>query len=273
MRRFDGDGIPGDLYWTMKKTILTETGSGNRFPSSALHLADGEAQVWCASLERPAQVVARFSALLSADEKARADRFYFERDRTHFIIGRGLLRTMLGSYLGMEPARVEFDYGLYGKPALKLPGQTLQFNLAHSKDLAVYAFCRGFQVGIDLEHMREMPNQDAFAEQIFSSSESALIRSLAGEQKQNAFFTVWTCKEAVLKTSGDGLTKPLDQTEIVLAGESARLASIDGDREKAACWRLETFQPAPGYQAALAFERHDCKIVFRQVEDYFSDIS
>ena len=172
----------------------------------------------------------------------------------------------------MDPAHIEFIYGLHGKPALKTnyADWALQFNLAHSKDLVVYAFRQNFPIGIDIEYVREMPNEDAFAEQIFSSSESALIRSLAGEQKRKAFFTIWTCKEAFLKANGDGLTKPIDQTEISLgAGETPQLVSIGGDRGQVAGWRLETFQPAADYQAALALEGHNCKIVFKQAGNYF----
>lgn len=220
--------------------------------------------VWCVTLTQP-QGAAGFAPLLSADEHQRAARFFFERDRNRYIVGRGLLRTFLGRYLGVRAAWLEFSYGPHGKPSLKTeqPGQGLQFNLAHSNDLAVYAFCWDHPLGIDVEHVRPMADEDDFAEKNFSSGEATLIYSLFGEQKRNAFFTIWTCKEALFKASGAGLTQPIHQAEIGLAaGEPARLISIDGDREQAARWRLETFEPFPGYQAALAFEGQDHRIVF-----------
>ena len=237
--------------------------------SPALHLANSEAQVWSTTLRRAPQAVAGLAALLSPDETARAKRFYFERDRNRYIVGRGLLRTLLGRYLGMEPARVEFNYGPHGKPALKTNNHSpaLEFNLAHSNDRALYIFCRDRQVGIDLEYIRPMEDEDALARYVFSPDEIALVASLSGQEKHNAFFKIWTCKEAVLKASGDGLSKPLDQTDIAIAAESARLVSIDGDREQAAAWRLETWQPAPDYQAALAFKPGNCQIAFFQTDD------
>jgi 4'-phosphopantetheinyl transferase len=237
----------------------------------AFQLSANEVHIWCSSLERPLPIAEKFSLLLSPDEKARAERFYFERDRVHFIVGRGLLRTILGSYLGMDPAQIEFSYGLYGKPALQTnhTDNVLQFNLAHSKDLAVYAFCWNHQIGIDLEHVRPMPDEDNFAEQFFSARESALIASLSGEEKRNAFFKIWTCKEAFLKASGDGLTKPIDQAEISLHAETARLLSLDTDHKQALDWNLEMFRPLADYQAALAIEGRDYQIVFRQVDDEF----
>ncbi len=263
------------------KNSLTGNASGNPSghapglaSSPAFHLAGDEVQVWYASLERPPQVIARLASLLSPDEKTRAERFYFERDRVRFIAGRGLLRTILGGYLGMAPASIEFSYGPYGKPALKAdpPDQALQFNLAHSENVALYAFGCDRPLGIDVEHIRPLEDEDALARHVFAPGEVDLVTSLSGEQKHKTFFKIWTCKEAVLKTSGDGLTKPLDQTEIVLAGETARLASIDGDTGKAALWRLELFKPAPDYQAALAFEGRACQIIFRRVDDYFTEL-
>lgn len=253
-------------------TNSSNTDDQHSTSSPAIHLAGDEIHVWSASLEQPANVIANFSALLSSDEKIRAERFYFARDRAHFIVGRGLLRKILGEYLGLDPAWIEFDYGPYGKPTLKVGdlNHTLQFNLAHSKDRALYAFCWNRALGVDLEHVREMTNEDDFAAQVFSASESALIASLIGEQKRQAFFKIWTCKEAFFKASGDGLTKPIDQAEIALDTEEiARLVSIAGDAQQAAGWRLETFQPANNYQAALAFYGDAYKIRFLQTNDYF----
>ncbi len=247
--------------------------SDNHVPASspASDLAGDEIHVWSASLAQPEDVVASFAELLSDDEKARAGRFYFAKDRAHFIVGRGLLRKFLGNYLGLDPAWVELSYGPFGKPALKTGeiNHTLQFNLAHSNGLALYAFCWNRALGIDLEHVRAMTNEDDFAAQIFSASESTHIASLAGEQKRRAFFKIWTCKEAFFKASGDGLTKPIDQAEIALdTEETARLVSIAGDPTQAAGWQLKTFQPGINYQAALAFQGRQAKIRYREISRY-----
>ena len=228
--------------------------------AAALALPEVEVHVWCLSLESPPEGLAAFAALLSPDEKRRADRVVFEEDRDHTIVGRGLLRTLLGGYLGQDPARLEFTYGPQGKPALARdgPGSSLEFNLSHSGGLAIYAFSWGRRLGIDLERVRHLPEADRLASRFFSARENALIRSRSGEPKLVAFFTIWTCKEAILKAEGDGLTKPLSRTEVSLSeGQPVRLISVDGSTGRAAHWRLETFAPAPGYQAALAVEGQD----------------
>ncbi len=251
-----------------KSTKLTTTTTS----SPVIHLAGDEVHIWVASLEHTAQIVMSFAALLSADEKKRAERFYFAKDRDQFIVGRGLLRKLLGDYLGLAPGHIEFNYGPYGKPALKTGdvNHTLQFNLAHSNGLALYAFCWNLELGIDLEHVRPMASEDDFAAQIFAARESTLIASLTGEQKRQAFFKIWACKEAFFKASGDGLTKPIDQAEITLgAGETVSLVSIAGDSQQAVGWQLQSFQPAANFQAALAFKGDERRVLFQNAEAYF----
>src|SRR5262249_44129818 len=81
-------------------------------------------QVWRADLDRPEEETAAMRALLSEDERARADRFRFPRDRAHFTVGRGFLRTMLGRTLGVAPHALVFSYGTRGKPALQWPASS-----------------------------------------------------------------------------------------------------------------------------------------------------
>jgi len=229
-------------------------------------LTDFDIHIWCASLSASSEALSRYTSLLSQDELERAKRFYFEKDRNHFIVGRALLRTLLGSYLDMEPSQIEFVYGQYGKPALKagIHEKTLEFNLSHSKDFAVYAFDLNHKIGIDLEHVHPMADMDDFARQFFSLRENVLINSLAGKQKEEAFFKIWTCKEAFLKANGSGITVPIDQVETTLESDgSVRLTSISEREEQAELWRLESFTPISGYQAALAVKGNGGQISFR----------
>jgi 4'-phosphopantetheinyl transferase len=225
--------------------------------ATSYHLSHGDVHIWSASLEQPAKYRERLFLLLSFDEKIRAERFYFEKDRNGYIVGRGLLRIILGRYLGAEPSRVEFTYGLHGKPSMKaLPnGKFLEFNLSHSNNMAVYVFTWDQPVGIDIEYIHSMKGMDDFALQFFTPNECNLVHSLVGYKKQETFFRIWTCKEAFLKANGIGLTVPINQVEVSLTTEgTGKLTSIGGDRERAARWRMETFMPTPGYQASLAVE-------------------
>jgi len=228
------------------------------FPSHCSQpLAAANLHVWYTSLEVAPQELVHIRSLLSADEMARAERFYFERDRDRFIIGRGILRSFLGYYLGRGASEVKIVYGPHGKPAVESvsPNQTLQFSLAHSNDQIIFIFGWNRPVGIDLEHIHPLQNVDRFAEQFYSVRETALINSLSGSRKWDAFYKIWTCKEAYLKANGSGLSVPLDQVEIFLGhDETAKMISIGKISEQANGWNLSLLKPLPGYQAAIAIQ-------------------
>jgi 4'-phosphopantetheinyl transferase len=226
-------------------------------PPAHANVLQHEVHVWCARLDQAIANVEWFTQTLSTDERMRAERLRFEQDRQRFILGRGLLRTILGSYLGIEPGRLHFHYGRYGKPALaEMPGTSaLRFSLAHADGLALYAISRERELGVDLEPIRRVAETEQIVDRYFAEREKAVFRALAAEKKQEAFFTYWTCKEAYLKASGEGLSRPVSHIEVrLIPGEPARLMSVDGDVKEAARWTLQVLRPAPGFVAALAVE-------------------
>ena len=100
---------------------------------------DHAVHVWRERLDCPEDERVRFQAWLSPDEKERAARFRFARDRDAYIVARGRLRQILSGYLGRMPTEIRFTYSPTGKPGLE-PGPEaadIQFNLAHSRRRAV----------------------------------------------------------------------------------------------------------------------------------------
>src|SRR5262245_31643896 len=107
---------------------------------------DSEVHIWFATLERSSDVVGQLAEVLSEDERARAARFHFARDRRRFVVGRGWLRTILASYLEIAPRDVRLQYGEFGKPCLSNPTD-LRFNLSHSDERVLCAVTRGHKIG------------------------------------------------------------------------------------------------------------------------------
>jgi 4'-phosphopantetheinyl transferase len=230
-------------------------------PPTNLAISRDEVHVWRASLEHPAGYIQRLTQTLSEDERQRADRFRFERDRRRYIVGRGLLRAILGRYLNLVPGQLRFRYGPRGKPALAETRDELCFNIAHSHELALYAVAQGQEVGVDIEHVHSIYELEQMAERFFSSREVAVLRALPPDQKQEAFFNCWTRKEAYIKAIGDGLSRPLDQFDVSLApGEPARLLNVAGDSQEASRWSIRALMPASGYVAALAVAGHGWRL-------------
>ena len=232
--------------------------------SVSFRLDPDEVHIWWVALDLPLRSLPEQITLLSTDENARAQRFRFERHRRRYIAGRACLRRLLGGYLGLDPAQIQFDYSPQGKPSLKknIHGKVLQFNLSNSEDRALIAFRWQHLVGVDLEYVHPILDEDDLARQFFCASETALIHSLTGDEKNRKFFELWTCKESLLKAMGAGLSRPINEVEVALQDGSARLVSIAGDSLQAASWRFALFQPAFGYQAALALEGPPCRIIF-----------
>lgn len=232
-------------------------------PPAGLTLPGDEVHVWRASLDLPASRVQELAQALSADERTRASRFRFERDRRRFIASHGILRAILGRYLDVEPARLQFCHGPYGKPALaETPnGSTLCFNMSHSHEFALYAITRNGEVGVDLENIRPVPDAEQIARRFFSGRENAAFQAVPTDLKHKVFFTCWVRKEAYVKARGDGLSLPLDQFDVSLTpGEPARLLDTRFDSQEASRWSLYDVTPGPGYVAAVAVQGPDCRL-------------
>lgn len=221
--------------------------------ASAPPLPVDEVHVWCVGLVRPLAEIALMSALLAADEQARAGRFHFEKDRQHYIYGRAVLRTLIGQYEQIEPAAVQFTYGEQGKPALARGD--LRFNLSNAGGMALIGFARGREIGVDVEPLRRLPDADAIAQRFFSEREFEVYAAVSHDQQPQAFFNCWTRKEAFIKAIGEGLSCPLGSFDVTLRpGEVAQLTHIQGSQAAASRWKLRALEPAAGYVGAVIAE-------------------
>jgi 4'-phosphopantetheinyl transferase len=230
-------------------------------PSWPLH----DIHLWCADLNVSDPVLQQLAPTLSNDERQRAQRFYFERDRRHFIAGRGILRSILARYLHQKPADLRFVYSAKGKPSLVQSGDapSLCFNLSHSQGVALYAVVCDRAVGVDIEYKRAIAIEE-LAERFFSINEAAAIQALPDDQRQAAFFQIWTCKEAYLKATGEGLAG-LEQVEISLNfAEPPRLIKAAGSLEAASHWFLQTVPVIDSYVAALVVEATAIRTLYWQ---------
>lgn len=227
-------------------------------PPSKLEVSREEIHVWCALLDIPRARLERMALSLSSDERSRAARYHFERDRRRFIAGRAVLRAILGSYLDAEPGVLEFRYAAHGKPQLEegFDGGSLRFNLSHCRGLALYAVTRDREIGIDLERVQELLDAEAVARRFFSPRENAALQAIPARHRALAFFNCWTRKEAYVKGLGDGLIHPLDEFDVSLApGEPVRITAGGRGAWLASEWTLcELFPPAAGWVAALAVQ-------------------
>ncbi len=232
-------------------------------PPGNIHLLTDDVHVWSALLDSPGETLQLLVQTLDSDERKRADRFYFEQDRTRFVVSHGLLRIILASYLNIEPDKLQFSYTSNGKPYLiqKFNDKELQFSLAHSHELALFALTFDRRIGVDIEKIYNFAETDQLANRILSRQEKAELRKHHPNEKLETLFRYWTCKEAYAKATGEGLALPVEEIHTSLVpGSMARLISIKRSVREASRWSLQELHPVPGFAAALAVEGHDYRL-------------
>ena len=226
---------------------MTEHRRGSR-----LHA--GHVDVWSAVLNLAPARLQALQRSLSADEQRRAARFRRPELRGRFVAARGILRNVLGRYMGCAADAVSFVYGEHGKPRIAASQAAcgLQFNLSHSGEHLAIAIALERPVGIDVEQIR--PGRDilALAARFFAPQEARALEALEPAERPLAFYACWTRKEAFLKALGDGLSRPLRSFTVNVDPRSrARLLSTQWDDAEAARWSLCDLELA-GCRCALA---------------------
>jgi 4'-phosphopantetheinyl transferase len=244
------------------RQFLNISDSSFKIPES-LALPEDEVQLWRIDLEALRHDESRWNRLLSSDELKRASRFHFPRDRQHFAASRALLRTILAVYLKTDPGSLTFSYSKKDKPSLGMPHASagIAFNISHSGAIALFAFARNRDIGVDVEHLRLDFDAEAIARRFFSAHEQIELAAVDKEHRVEAFFRCWTRKEAYIKATGDGLSLPLTQFDVSLAsGDTNALIATRPDNSEAAHWLLQEVPAGPQYIAALCVRGRDWKL-------------
>lgn len=203
-------------------------------PPLAPSITRGEVDLWRFALVPSSPAISVLKSFLSTDELRRAERLLDPQKAQAFIVSRGRLRQIIGAYRQCAPARIEFSYGLYGKPELAgRAGEHLRFNLSHSGAWAVLAITSGAAIGVDLEKIDPALDYAALAARFFSVAENSRLLAAAPPRRRRSFYRLWTRKEALLKGEGGGFT----------AAERV---------EEEGMWQLRSFWLGGGYVGAIA---------------------
>jgi 4'-phosphopantetheinyl transferase len=178
--------------------------------------------------------------LLGADERARAARFRFPRDRRRFVVRRARLRQLLGAWVGHAPEALVFTENSHGKPIL---ADGPPFSLSHSADMMMLAIGDA-DVGCDIEWIDPTLDWPPLAATFFTTSERAALAALPPEAARRAFFACWARKEAFVKALGLGLSWPLDAFDVSVSATPALLSGGEG-------WAICEAPAIPGYATAI----------------------
>lgn len=210
--------------------------------------AHGTVHLWYASLDHLRPALNRYADLLDPVEQDRMHRFRFDVDRERFILGHGLLRTLLGRYLERDPSLIRMARGPFGKPYLER--KELRFNLSDTKDAVLIAFASGVELGADIETMERNVDHRSVSEHYFTEPE---IRAIgAAEDPKRRFLELWTRKEAVLKASGVGI---MDDLRVLRVDAPRNSMLIDHEAFVAMAaphYHVRTWHVGPSHLVSLA---------------------
>ena len=252
--------MPMDAYCTQARSdVMTAARAGhNLWQSSSVlpSLPANTIHIW-RLLPNARLATEDYAPYLRPEEQERAGRFFFIEDQRQSIATRATLRMLLAHYAAMQyPAaddgrELTLSLGEQGKPFLT--GSSLCFNLSHTSDLAIFAFARSIELGVDVEHVRATGDLDEVAEQNFAPAERAALQALPPGERIAAFYRCWTRKEALLKAEGSGLFRALDSFAVpILPGAAAeRLCDTPDGWEIA---HLDVLPDAPG---AIAWKHRE----------------
>jgi 4'-phosphopantetheinyl transferase len=219
-----------------------------------------QVHVWAASLQTASEDWEDLCVELASDERARADRFRTPQLRRRFVVARVILRRILAAYAPLDASALRIGYGAHGKPCL-MDAPDLRFNVSHAGDSAVYAVASRREVGIDIEATGREVDVVGVARQAFSSLEREVLVALAPHAQREAFFRIWTRKEAYIKARGEGLSYPTRLFSVLHCNGDDALIDDERDGQARDRWRVSDLDAPPGFAAALAAEGRDWTIL------------
>jgi len=215
-------------------------------PTNLLRI--NEVHVWVFDLTDQDLNHYSWEQLLSQEEMDRSKGYQFDRDGRLFMAQRGILRKLISRYTGLDLAKINYDTNPYKK--IFLPDHLLSFNISHSQNKIAFAFAMGKDIGVDIEQVRSLPDHIQLMEHWFSKDEKAGFSLLPKNSHLEAFYHVWTQKEAFIKAEGKGLVRNLQDFSVsVDPGKPAKMLKIkDGD---ASLWNIVSDVRDPGWRIAV----------------------
>ncbi len=175
-------------------------------PERNVSLMENRADLWLARITQPVSVLSQLYDILPDEERRTADRQVTQKLRERSIVARGLLRMLIGRYLGKPPVSIAIRKNKYGKPCLTGEyADQCMFNKSHSGGFLFYGFTSRQEIGVDLECIRKNINLERLARRQLTQNEYDCFLHLPYTERLNFFYQTWTRKEAVGKAVGKGL--------------------------------------------------------------------
>jgi 4'-phosphopantetheinyl transferase len=209
-------------------------------------LAPGDVAIAIAPLSEIA--LAPALELLNRAELERVERITCQDYRLHVVKARALLRLMLARFTGLSPESFEIDEGGGAQPRLRANPWGLHFSVSHSAAWVAVAIASA-PIGIDIERVAPDCSWPDIAETCFHRSERERLQAMSGPAAREAFFEIWTRKEAYLKAIGSPLATDPPGFSTVERNGAVRADAEAAERDT---WYTRAISAPVHYKAALA---------------------
>jgi 4'-phosphopantetheinyl transferase len=227
-----------------------------------LTIGVGDLHVWRVELDIRDEARAMLPVLLDDGERAYAGRLRAPRDRDRYVVAHGALRSILGAYLQVNPASLEFERTRFGKPSLADAAHAwFQFNTSRSGGLMACALARNAPVGVDIEEIAAAG--DTREDSRFSAAERAALANTHPDSRAAAIAACWTRKEAFVKARGLGVSLAFESFDVSVPPEAPRLIATRPDPDEAARWTLAEIAVPEGYTGTVAIKGEGWRIMPR----------
>ena len=200
--------------------------------------------------------------LLSEEEQTRAKRFIHPKPRREFVVTRAGLRGLLARWTGSTPKAIEFSQNAAGKPFMATG--SCHFNVSHSHGVSLIGISLNQEIGVDIEPVRDLPSREGLARRWFHPQEVLALESSGWDPE--AFFAIWTAKEAVVKALGTGLGFGMDEVWIDANNLAAPLLCQLGKAKNGHNnWNLQGKWIQGTHLACVAYQGIKLPIVWREL--------
>jgi len=229
--------------------------------SNVFNITKYEIHVYYFSIQPRLEEYDKFYRFLSEDEKEKSRKYRFIKDAQKYVVRRGIIRLLLSKYTGIAPKNLEYEYSKKGKPTLKTSRNSnkIFFNLSYSGEALLVTIASEREVGIDVEQIKELPEEGLLAKKFFSAFEYKRYLHMKEQKDLKAFYKCWTCKEAYVKATGMGLTGDYVEEDIQFCEEVETVSPVKAGKR----WMLKNLSISHDNAVALCVEGRSWNTIIR----------
>jgi 4'-phosphopantetheinyl transferase len=220
------------------------TGQWSELSAEDLSIDSKTIAVWHGSTQQLMPFCDELYSTLSREEQIQASCYKIPHHRERYIVQHGVLRLLLSGYLNIPVNDLVLNFSPEKKPYLTSGGkQSCFFNLTASEGDFLIAIAAQ-EVGVDMEYCKPDLDYKAIVSEYFSTEEIKFINNATNPAE--AFFLLWTRKEALVKAIGTGIDEDWPLLEAV--NGLNRFLSNTGTH-----WLTESFKMEDGFVASITY--------------------